>query len=279
MEPVRLGVVRYLNTAPLIEGLDRVEGLSIVPAVPAKMIDMLIRGEVDIALASIVDAVRSPEPMTILPVGMIGCDGPTLTVRVFSAVPLDEIEEIHADTDSHTSVILSQLMIRARTGRRPRVIPFDARERVALTDPARAEEWPRTVLLIGDKVVTESLPAVRYPHQMDLGEEWHARTGLPFVYAAWMTPTSRVEEPRIQTAAALLDRQRRHNATRLDWIVSRRAAAHRWPEDLAREYLGTRLRYELGVREREGAERFIAEAADAELLPHGPLAWDAPAYA
>jgi chorismate dehydratase len=134
------------------------------------------------------------------------------------------------------------------------------------------EAWPETLLLIGDKVVNDSPPAVRYPHQLDLGEAWKQLAGLPFVYAMWACRADRVDSPEIHLAAQLLDRQRRHNQMRIDWIVSKHAPEHRWPRDLAGKYLGTYLRFEVGPREREGAERFIAEANALGLID-GRLEW------
>ena len=45
---------------------------------------------------------------------------------------------------------------------------------------------PETMLLIGDKVVNAAPDATVYPHQLDLGEQWKALTGLLFVFAMWM---------------------------------------------------------------------------------------------
>ncbi|MEO0715495.1 MAG: MqnA/MqnD/SBP family protein, partial [Planctomycetota bacterium] len=103
---MNVACVRYLNTAPLVYGLESVRGLTVEPAAPSHIAGMLIDGRADIGLASIVDAVRGPVPMVVLPVGMIGCAGPTLTVRVHSDRPFDQIRALPAATDSHTSVAL-----------------------------------------------------------------------------------------------------------------------------------------------------------------------------
>lgn len=270
MPNTRLAVVRYLNTRPLIEGLDRVGGLELTAAAPSHIADMVHSGTADIGLASIVDAISGTEPLAVLPVGMIGCDGPTMTVRLYSAIPLDQIHQLHADTESHTSVALCQVILRHRFGITPEVIGFNARERTGPTGP---EEWPEAMLLIGDKVVTDSPPAVRYPHQLDLGEAWHEWTGLPFVYASWMCRAETAESPQIAAAAALLDRQLRHNLGRLEWLIRTRAPEHHWPGDLAHRYVGELLRYRMGEREREAAERFCAEAAAMGLAPDTPVTW------
>lgn len=271
MDEIRVACVRYLNTAPLVEGLEKSAGLRLIPAVPSRIAPMVLAGEADVGLASLVDAVR--EDLCVLPCGMIGSDGATLTVRVFSSVPLDAVRRLHADTDSHTSVVLARLLLQKRFGARVEVVDFDVRERVERgTGAAPREDWPETVLLIGDKVVTDA-PSATHPHQLDLGEAWRAWTGLPFVYAAWMCRAGAEGSDRVRLASDLLERQRRHNRTRLDWIVGTRAPAARWDRAQAAEYLGRRLQYDLGPREREAAQRFADEAAGAGLLDAKRLAW------
>ncbi len=255
MTPTRIGYVRYLNTLPLVRGLEAWRDADLTAAVPSRLIDLLVGGEIDVGLVSIIDAARSPVPLAMLPVGMIGSDGPTLTVRLFSTRPFDRVAVLHADTDSHTSVALARLVLAERFGARPEVVPFDARERMPLggRDAAGGEGWPETVLLIGDKVVTD--PPRGYAHVLDLGEAWRAMTGLPFVYAAWMCRREDAGSERVRTACAVLERARRRNRARLAWIAERAAGPRRWPAPEARRYLGRRLRFEVGEREREAVAR------------------------
>ena len=274
MDRVRIGCVKYLNTLPLIEGLEKDREIDLVAAVPAKLGAMLANGEADVALASVVDFATSPVPLAMLPVGGIGCDGPTLTVRLFSQVPLDQVQTLHADTDSHTSVLLARVLLKRCFGRDVNAIDFDARERVSLGQSTHdSAEWPQTLLLIGDKVVTDSPPAVRYPHQLDLGEQWKAWTGLPFLYAVWMCRAADAEALKIRTVAALLDRQRRRNLLRTQWLIDRAVDDRRWPRDLATRYVTDYLRYEVGDRQREAVARFLKECAAMSLLPAAEPRW------
>lgn len=282
MDTLRIGCVSYLNTVPLIEGLDDLKEVELVRAVPSRLIPMLQKDDVDVALVSLIDAAQSDVPMSVLPCGMIGSDGPTLTVRLYSQVPIDQITSVHADTDSHTSVVLARLLLAELHGLSPAFIDYDAREQIPIVqsaplDDAASGEWPETMLLIGDKVVTGSPPAVRYPHQLDLGEAWKELTGLPFVYAVWMCRSDRSDDPSIAAASAILDRQRRHNRTRIDAIVSARAPEHRWPVDLARKYIGSCLRYEYDARAQEAAGRFIEMCAAHALVERPGLVHIAPA--
>jgi chorismate dehydratase len=122
------------------------------------------------------------------------------------------------------------------------------------------------MLLIGDKVVTDSPPAVRYPHQLDLGELWFQTTGLPFVFATWMARKDNPLLDRIAIVGAALDRQRRHNAMRLENIIAQRAASRGWPIDLAVEYLRQRLTFEFEERCLAGLELFYTKSEQHGLV-------------
>src|SRR5690349_21750253 len=132
MGPLRVACVRYLNTVPLIEGLEKLPEVALLPTVPSRIAGMVAGGEADIGLVSLVDAARAETPLALVPAGMIGCDGPTLTVRVFSAVPFERVTALHADTDSHTSVALARVLLARVYGASPEVVDFDARERMPL---------------------------------------------------------------------------------------------------------------------------------------------------
>ncbi|HVZ94997.1 MAG TPA: menaquinone biosynthesis protein [Phycisphaerales bacterium] len=266
----------FLNTLPLIEGLGKLEDARLTLTAPSRLIDLLLGDEIDIGLVSIIDAQRAPTgtPLAIVPCGMIGCDGPTMTVRLFSRRPPNEIGELHADVDSHTSVALARIILEKSFGAKPRLVDFDAESFLAGDRSPSPEEWPGAMLMIGDKVVTHSPPVTLYPHQLDLGEEWKKLTGLPFVYAAWMCRAGIAGSELVRTAAALLDRQRRHNATRLDWIVEARAPVRGWPAGLARTYLRDLLRFEVTPRHVEAVERFFDLAHECGVIAERrPTLW------
>jgi len=83
----------------------------------------------------------------------------------------------------------------------------------------------------------------------------------------WMCREEEADSERVRLGASLLDRHRRHNASRLDWIVTRRAAEHGWPVARARTYVRELLRYDVGEREIEAARLFLRMAAEAGLAP------------
>jgi chorismate dehydratase len=254
-----LGVVSFVNTLPLIDGLEGLAELRLRHSVPSLLIDQLLSGEVEMALCSSIDYQRSPEPLVIVPAGLLGCDGPTLTVRLYAQQPVDRIERVFCDTDSHTSVILMQVLLREVYGVEPELVDYDAREHVAENRPI---EHPEAMLLIGDKVVTDSPAAVRYPTQLDLGQLWQSP---PFVFAAWMALRG-TPPVRLVTAARVLDRQRRHNRERIDRIIHQHAMPRGWPADLAGDYLRRKLVYEYTPDREAALELFFSKAHEHGLI-------------
>jgi chorismate dehydratase len=134
-------------------------------------------------------------------------------------------------------------------------------------DLSRASDAPDEArLLIGDKVVTAEPKAFRF--QLDLGEEWKAMTGLPFVFATWMAGRGVDLTP----LHACLLRAKQRGLANIDAIVARHAVPLGWPEDLARQYLTKNLRFDVGPREIQAIEQFHALAAREGLIaPPAPL--------
>ncbi|MEM6553730.1 MAG: menaquinone biosynthesis protein [Planctomycetota bacterium] len=250
---VRVGCVSYINAKPLIDGLD---GCDLELGVPSLWADRLVGGDVDVALCPVVDYFTAADRLRILPVGMIGCEGPTLTVKVFSRVPIDRIGTLALDGDSHTSVVLVRLLLEALYGVTPERLPLDRR------DEADA------VLLIGDKVITAAPDRVGYPFEMDLGEAWHRMTALPFVFALWMVRAD-AAAGQVSVAGRALEARRESNAGRIGAIAGRYAAGHGWPVELAEEYMRRVLKYAVDERALLAVRRFAELAGERGLLPGG----------
>ena len=253
-----IGCVSYLNAKPLIYGLGSHENIRLTLDVPAKLIDGLRDSRFDVALLPIIDAQRL-ENLRILTSGGIGCDGPTLTVRIFSKVPMEQIEVLACDTHSHSSVALARVILAEAYGRRPEFVDF---EHSASTSD------PQAVLLIGDKVVCAEPQG--YRHQIDLGEAWKKLTGLPFVFAAWVARGG-VELgglPQLLRASKELSMQH------LPEIVERDALPRGWPADLAMRYMTEYLKYDIGERQIEAIGLFHQLAAKHGMLQHPPRQLD-----
>jgi chorismate dehydratase len=239
-----IGCVSYLNAKPLVDGIDDASGLQLTSDVPSRLLRQLLDGATDIALVPTIDYQTTSEELCIVPSGAIGSDGETMTVRVFSDTPFPKIRRVVVDGDSRTSVALLKVIFNDVFDLRPVVSP--------LPGDGYASGLPEgvdAVLLIGDKVVNA---APDLPHQLDLGEAWKSLTGMPFVFATWMTRSA----TDLGELPGILARRRDANRHRIAQIAGRHAEPAGWPVDLAEHYLGSLLRYELGQRELKAVTTF-----------------------
>jgi chorismate dehydratase len=250
---LRIGSVSFLNARPLIYGLEEVDGLELQLDVPSRLLDGLRESRFDVALLPVIDYHRM-DGLRLLTSGGIGCDGHTLTVRIFSPVPVEKIQKLACDTDSHTSIALARILLAEMYGLRPEFVPLDQ----AMHDPHTAR------LLIGDKVVCEEPQDL--PHQLDLGFAWKEHTGLPFVFAAWMAR----EDVALDDLPARLAESLRRRLQNLESIIEKFALPRGCPADIALEYLTKYLHFEIGPRQLEAIRLFHRLAYEHALIPHAP---------
>lgn len=176
---MRVTAVSYLNTKPLLYGLlssDLRDELDIQLDIPSACARHLIDGEADLGLVPIAALPEIPD-WRLISDYCIGTDGPVRTVCIYSQEPIERLERIYLDFHSRTSVMLTRLLLRDHWKLRPELL--DAR-------PGYEKQIAGTTggLIIGDRAI-ELEEGFRYRY--DLGEEWKKHTGLPFVFAAWVS--------------------------------------------------------------------------------------------
>lgn len=237
-----LGCVSYLNAKPLIYGLDSQPDVDLKLDVPAKLLDGLNTGRFDVALLPVIDYQRMGG-LTFLTAGGIGSEDQTLTVRIFSKIPIENIRTLACDTESHTSVALARIILRESLGIRP--------EFVALNGAPTAEAQ----LLIGDKVICNAPAGM--DHQLDLGQAWKKLTNLPFLFACW---TARKLAP-LGDLPERLAAAKQAGRSNIEKIIHDDGIRRGWPVDVARKYLTEHLQYDVGERQLQAVRLFYELAA------------------
>jgi chorismate dehydratase len=176
---VRVGAVSYLNTKPLIYGFENgtiKEEVHLVIDYPSKIADMLLNDEIDVGLIPVA-VIPKMKQHDIISDYCIGSVGEVASVCLFSEVPLHEIQTILLDYQSRTSVALLKVLIREYW-------------KINIVFKETCENYQSKIsgttagLVIGDRALQQRKIS---KYIFDLGEEWKNFTGLPFVFAAWVS--------------------------------------------------------------------------------------------
>src|SRR3982750_3369560 len=103
---IRVGVVNYLNTRPLICDLEQLAPeAELVLDVPSRLADRLAAGELDVALIPVIEYFRGGT-YSVVPNVSIATRGPVLSVTLFSKRPWEQIRRVALDAGSRTSAAL-----------------------------------------------------------------------------------------------------------------------------------------------------------------------------
>jgi chorismate dehydratase len=178
--PIRVAAVSYTNTIPFIYGLTRFPEITITPELillpPAQCAEAFYTGAADLALVP-VGAVRDEDLERLCCNWCLGATGAVETVLLLADTPLDRLHTVYLDSESRTSNLLVQILAKYYWNIQPAFLPGN---KSANIKPTVGEG----VVLIGDKTFGIR-KAFRYAH--DLAEVWQHYTGLPFVFACWMS--------------------------------------------------------------------------------------------
>jgi chorismate dehydratase len=269
---MRLGRIPWINCYPVYGAIDR--GLVSMPAelvsgTASELNDLLAAGELQVSAVSAVEYARNAVMYHLLPDLAITCDGPVHSVALFSKRPVEELGSctVLLSASSRTSILLLELLCRHRWNIRPRF----ATARAEAPDLETLRALPHeAVLVIGDAALHLSTRSA-YPVQVDLGEEWKAWTGLPFVFAVW---AARRDSPvaAVGTIHQRLLESRAWGLTHLDELAADAARNTGVAERVCRDYLGD-LDYALSYRHLAGLTDFFGRLAQEGLVPDGSLSF------
>jgi chorismate dehydratase len=270
---MRIGAVNYLNSKPLVYGLD-----ALAPPVrlsfdlPSRLADSLLGGRLDVALIPSVEFFRS-ESSTIVSDACIACRGPVLSVKLHFRVPLSEVRRVALDEGSRTSAALTRILLAEQFGIHPDWEPLPIGSGPETTDAD-------AVLLIGDRAISDfgfriadsntrepsaNPKSKAFTQSWDLGERWTEWTGLPFVFAMWVARAG----ADASEVAAILSNARDNGVEHLDEIAHREGPLVGVSPELALSYFRDNLHFKFGKEERAGLRKFYTLCVKHGLAPPG----------
>lgn len=240
MNKIKVGAVNYLNTKPLLYGIERLpvmNDIALVTNYPANIAQQLLDDKIDIGLV----------PVAIIPKlaayfietdFCIGAVGPVASVCLFSEVPLEQVERVWLDYQSRTSVSLARVLLKKFW--KKEVEFLQAKE-------GYQHEIKGTTagVVIGDRAFAQRQVS---PFRYDLAEAWQTFTGLPFVFAAWVA-----NKKLQQSFLDAFNEANGYGLTKLEDVIKEN------PYDKydLHTYYTKNISYNLDDKKRQGLETFL----------------------
>lgn len=206
---------------------------------------MLLNNEIDVGLIPIAVIPELPS-YHIITDYCIGTKGEIASVALFSDVPMDEIKKVYLDYQSRTSIALLKYLMKESWGINPEII--ETKDEVY----RKQIKGSTAGLVIGDRAFEQrKISTFIY----DLGSEWRSITGLPFVFAAWISLK--------QLPKDFIELFNMANGVGLDHIDEIAAANSFELYDL-NKYYRFHLSYLLDDAKRKGMDRFLKAIGDSD---------------
>lgn len=180
MDKIKVAAVSYLNTKPLLYGMmhskELLEMIDLTETFPSEIARQLISNNIDLGLVPVA-VIPEMREHYIISDYCIGATGTVASVCLFSDCPLQDIKKLYLDYQSRTSVALAKILCTSHWKISP--------EYLAAT-PGYTHEISGTTggIVIGDRALELR---TKKAYVYDLAEGWIEMTGLPFVFAAWVS--------------------------------------------------------------------------------------------
>lgn len=262
MKKIRITAVSYLNTKPLLYGLlnsPLAEQIDLSLDIPSECARKLRDGEADIALTPVAILPELPE-WHLVSDYCIGAEGAVKTVNIYGEVPLEEMENLYLDHHSRTSIALTRVLLQEYWQQAPRFIP-------ASEGYISQIKGKTGGVVIGDRTIGLEK---RFPYVYDLSEAWQAFTGLPFVFAAWV---SRKELPQAFTDQ--FNKAMESGIAAIPKLKLLLPSPH--PEFDLTTYFTHYISYHLNPEKRRALDRFLRYLAQIDSRPQQSFPFTQPA--
>ncbi len=244
MSSLKISAVSYLNTYPFVFGLKEsglLQNFTLELDVPSVCAAKMRNGSVDIALVPVA-ALPEIKDFYYISDYCIGATGEVKTVLLLSKVPLTQIRRVYLDFDSRTSVELVKVLAKNHWNIQPTWEHLKPGE-------AASMKKLESLVAIGDKTF-EIRPD--FPYVYDLAEAWISYSGLPFVFAVWISRKKLPAEIMLQFTSALAYGIN-HKPECIEYFRDKLPGCND-----CLSYLEHNISYEFDERKKEGLKLFLS---------------------
>jgi chorismate dehydratase len=254
MPVLRLSVVKYLNTVPLIWGMLHGEQrgkFELQLTVPSGCADAIAHRQAEVGIIPSIEYQRLND-VEILSGMSIASKRVVKSVLLLSKIPLAKVQTVALDESSRTSAALVRILMHKFYARQVHFSP-------AAPEPAEMLRQADAALLIGDPALTYSGPAQVY----DLASEWRKFTGLPFVFAVWLSHSG----ADLARYGADFSASRDFGLAHIDDIAAEYAPKLGMTPSAVKVYLTRNIDYSLDEENQKGLKLFYKLAHEAGIIP------------
>ena len=283
MTKLRVSIVEYLNTAPLVWGftdgpLNGKYDLSFT--VPSLCAESLRAGNADVAIIPAIEYQRMKD-VVVLPDMSVAAKGEVRSILVISRKPIEMARRIALDTSSRSSAALVQLLCRNFWGISPEFVP-------AAPDPAAMLANADAALVIGDPALRiavkmeqlsekkssggsccggdpseQAVPGIETLFVYDVAHQWREMTARPCVLALWVARREAVTPELVADFLA----SKAYGLARIPDIAEGASLKLEMPARPLERYLRKNIDFSLDAENLAGLELYYQQCAQAGFIP------------
>ena len=290
MTKLRISIVQYLNTAPLVWGFTNgpLRGkYDLSFTVPSQCAEQLRTGKADVAIIPAIEYQRIDD-LVILPDMAIASKKQVRSLLIVSKKPIEQVKSFALDGSSRSTQTLTRILCAEKWKVAPQFFeaPPDldamlqqADAALLIGDPAlriavaiEKDSRPRAEGQTLCQAATLGITSSEFLYVYDVVSEWRSLTGLPAVLAVWAARRD------IATPEVIADflASRDFGLSRIPEICFDAARELELPERTLESYLRQNIDFSLDEENRRGLELYFAHAAKLGLIPQAkPLEWAA----
>lgn len=290
MTKLRISIVQYLNTAPLVWGFTNgpLQGkYDLAFTIPSQCAEDLRLGRADVAIIPAIEYQRIPD-LLILPEMAIASKNQVRSLLIVAKKRVEQARTFLLDRSSRSTQALTRILCAERW----RIAPefFET-----LPDLPEMLQQADAALLIGDpalrvavgiekhswsgaegpsicRAATLGITNSEHLYVYDVVGEWRALTGLPAVLAVW---AARREVATPELAADFIA-SRDFGLAHIGEIGYQAAQDLQLPQQALESYLRNNIDYSFDAENRRGLELYFEHAARLRLIPQAkPIEWAA----
>ena len=290
MAKLRISIVQYLNTAPLVWGFTNgpLRGkYDLSFTVPSQCAEDLRAGRADVAIIPAIEYQRIRE-LVILPDVAIASKNEVRSLLIVAKKPIEQVKTFALDRSSRSTQALTRILCAEKwkiaagffeaIPDLPEMLQ-QADAALLIGDPAlriavgiEKDSWPGAPGQTVCQAATLGITSSELLHVYDVVGEWRALTGLPAVLAIW---AARRELATAEVTADFLA-SRDFGLSRIGEISFEAAQDLELPQPTLEDYLRNNIDFSLDAENRRGLELYFEYAAKLGLIPQAkPLEWAA----